>query len=44
MSSQEPTEPTPEEMRLLAAWRTFFETNCKADFAALGEIEDSLGV
>ena len=42
MSSQEPTEPTPEEMRLLAAWRTFFETNCKADFAALGEIEDSV--
>ncbi len=42
MSPRVPTEPTPEEQRLLAAWRTFFEANCKADFAALASIDDSV--
>tara|TARA_B110000305_G_C19386910_1_gene612731 strand:+ start:41 stop:889 length:849 start_codon:yes stop_codon:yes gene_type:complete len=42
MSMKKHTEPTDEEQRLLAAWRTFFETHCKADFAALAEIEDSV--
>ena len=42
MSNEQPTEPTSEEMRLLAAWRTFFESNCKAEFAALSSIEDSV--
>ena len=42
MSPKRPTEPTVEEQRLLGAWRTFFESNCKADFAALSSIEDSV--
>ena len=42
MSKKNGTEPTPEEKKLLAAWRTFFQKNCKADFAALTTSEEDV--
>jgi DNA replicative helicase MCM subunit Mcm2 (Cdc46/Mcm family) len=42
MSKKNGTEPTPEEKKLLAAWRTFFQKNCKADFAALATSEEDV--
>jgi DNA replicative helicase MCM subunit Mcm2 (Cdc46/Mcm family) len=42
MSSEKGTQPTPEEQRMLAAWRTFFQEHCKAEFAALSSLEDDV--
>ena len=42
MSKNTGTEPTPKEKQLLAAWRTFFQKNSKADFAALEGSEEEV--
>ena len=42
MSKKTGTEPTPKEKQLLAAWRTFFQKNSKADFAASEGSEEAV--